>query len=234
VSAILAPQQLFGAPIYASMNSDYGFLPYRNLTDGVTTLDNSLSRIDIAPSLRVPLSTLTYLSVNTSVIHNLSRYSRSEQTNASGSLVEVSQPLIRDYTDLRTEIVGPTFTKIWDTPDSGYSERMKHLIEPAFTLDYTTPITVAATFEAGVLVLRPRDAPGVEVRRWREGDQMVWSYHTLFTTGADLHVRLHRRRHDALHVRPDESAHVPRQDHRRRARPDARIPHHRSAANLLL
>jgi hypothetical protein len=32
------------------------------------------------------------------------------------------------------------FTKLWDTPGSGYSERMKHVIEPAFTIDYTTPI----------------------------------------------------------------------------------------------
>jgi hypothetical protein len=32
------------------------------------------------------------------------------------------------------------FTKIWDTPDSGYAERMKHVIEPAFTVDYTTAI----------------------------------------------------------------------------------------------
>jgi hypothetical protein len=23
--------------------------------------------------------------------------------------------------------------------------------------------------------------PGVEVRRWREGEQLVWSYHTAFT-----------------------------------------------------
>ena len=32
------------------------------------------------------------------------------------------------------------FTKIWDTPDSGYAERMKHVIEPTFAVDYTTPI----------------------------------------------------------------------------------------------
>src|SRR5882672_8015771 len=52
----------------------------------------------------------------------------------------VPDSLIRDYTQLRTELIGPVFTKIWDTPDSSYSERMKHVIEPAFTLDYTTPI----------------------------------------------------------------------------------------------
>jgi len=137
LTALLAPQQLFGAPIYASMNSEYAFLPYRNLTDGVATQDNSLGRVDVAPSLRVPMSRLTYLSVNTSVAHRLTYYSRSY--NARG--IAVPEPLTRDYTQLRTELVGPTFTKIWDTPDSSYSERMKHVIEPAFTVDYTTPIT---------------------------------------------------------------------------------------------
>lgn len=47
--------------------------------------------------------------------------------------------------------------------------------------DYTTRITVAATFEDGVLVLRPQGLPGVEIRRWRDGQQLMWSYHTAFT-----------------------------------------------------
>ena len=138
VSAQLAPQQLFGAPIYASMNSEYAFLPYRSLdlAKGVVTQDNSLARVDIAPSVRLPLSRLTYLSVNTSAAHRMTYYSRSADQRG----LPVDDSLIRDYTQLRTEVVGPVFTKIWDTPDSGYAERMKHVIEPAFTLDYTTPI----------------------------------------------------------------------------------------------
>jgi hypothetical protein len=47
--------------------------------------------------------------------------------------------------------------------------------------DFTTPISVAATFEDGVLVLRPKDMPGVEIRRWLDGDRLRWRYHTLFT-----------------------------------------------------
>ena len=43
-------------------------------------------------------------------------------------------------------------------------------------MDFTTRIVVAAAFEDSVLVLRPRDIPGVEVRRWRDGDQLVWDY----------------------------------------------------------
>lgn len=49
------------------------------------------------------------------------------------------------------------------------------------TTDFTTHIVVAATFEDGELVLRPRDFPGVEVRRWRDGEHLMWKYHAMFT-----------------------------------------------------
>ena len=42
-------------------------------------------------------------------------------------------------------------------------------------MDYATPITVVATYEDGLHVLRPVGLP-VEVRRRREGDQLVWDY----------------------------------------------------------
>lgn len=41
--------------------------------------------------------------------------------------------------------------------------------------DLTTPITVVATYEDGVHVLRPVGLP-IEVTRRREGDQLVWKY----------------------------------------------------------
>ncbi len=41
--------------------------------------------------------------------------------------------------------------------------------------DYTTPITVVATYEDGVHVLRPVGFP-IEVTRARDGDQLVWTY----------------------------------------------------------
>ncbi len=61
----------------------------------------------------------------------------------------------------------------------------EHGVNDVMAADFTTPITVAASFEDGVLVLRPRGLDGVEVRRWREGDQVVWAYHTLFTVRMD-------------------------------------------------
>jgi hypothetical protein len=41
--------------------------------------------------------------------------------------------------------------------------------------DFTTPITVVATFEDGVHVLRPAGLP-IEVKRWRDGDDLMWDY----------------------------------------------------------
>ncbi len=41
--------------------------------------------------------------------------------------------------------------------------------------DFVTPITVIATYEDGVHVLRPQGLP-IEVTRRRDGDQMVWTY----------------------------------------------------------
>ncbi len=41
---------------------------------------------------------------------------------------------------MRTDVIGPVFNKIWDTPTSRSRERMKHVIEPAFAVDYMTEI----------------------------------------------------------------------------------------------
>lgn len=54
-------------------------------------------------------------------------------------------------------------------------------VNDVMAADLTTPISVAASFEDAVLVLRPHGLTDVEVRRWRDGEQLVWSYHTMFT-----------------------------------------------------
>ena len=41
--------------------------------------------------------------------------------------------------------------------------------------DKTTPISVVATFEDGVHVLRPVGVP-IEVKRWLDGDDLMWQY----------------------------------------------------------
>jgi LPS-assembly protein len=141
IVASLAPRQMFGLPVYAGLNSEYGYLPFRRIDNGRVTLDNSLHRLDVSPSARVPFSKLTFLTVNNSATFRTTYYSR--RFDESG--IAIDDPLTRQYLALRSNVVGPVLTKIWDTPDSSRSQRMKHVIEPNFTVDYYTQI---ANFQA--------------------------------------------------------------------------------------
>jgi lipopolysaccharide assembly outer membrane protein LptD (OstA) len=134
LSASLAPQMFFGTPIYASANTEYAFIPNRQVSEGKVLSDLSLGKWDLAPSMRVPLSRLTYLSANTSASYRSTFYSKSLDEERQLT----STNLLRQFLTVRSEVIGPVLTKIWDTPDSLSTERMKHVIEPTFAVDYTT------------------------------------------------------------------------------------------------
>ncbi len=51
----------------------------------------------------------------------------------------------------------------------------EHGVHDVAAKDFTTPITVVATHEGGVHVLRPVGV-GIEVRRSLDGEQLVWDY----------------------------------------------------------
>ena len=53
-------------------------------------------------------------------------------------------------------------------------------VNDVMAVDFKTLITVAATFENDVLVLRPRGFDGVEIKRWLEGEHLMWEYSTAF------------------------------------------------------
>src|SRR6185436_5561258 len=134
VSASVAPQRLFSSPVYGSLNAEYAYLPYRSLRAGVVQSDSSLSRADVTPTVRAPLSRLTYRSVNTSALYRTTYYSESAGTGGNTN----TGAYIRQYVGVRTDITGPVFTRIWDLPEESFAERMKHVIEPAVSLDFTS------------------------------------------------------------------------------------------------
>jgi LPS-assembly protein len=140
VTASVAPTRLFGSHVYASINNDFSYLPYRQISRGLVENDRSLGRFDVAPALRAALSRLSFLTLNTSVSYRTTYYTRS--ADARGRVT--SDPVTRQYMLLRSDVVGPVFSKIWDTPDSGFSERMKHLIEPTLAFEYIPPMANAS------------------------------------------------------------------------------------------
>ena len=129
LTAAVAPKRMFGLPLYGSLGSEFAYLPYRTIQSGKVTSDKSLGRADLAPTAQMALSKLSFLTVNSTVSYRSTYYSRT---------TDAGDPFLRRFLTLRSDVTGPVFAKIWDTPGSGFSERMKHVIEPAFTFDYVT------------------------------------------------------------------------------------------------
>ncbi len=140
LTANLAPQRFGRTPIYGSLNGEYAYLPYRSIDAGKVTLDRSLGRADFSPTIRAPLSRLTYLSVNASASYRTTFYSKS--FDSAGRVVPES--FLRQYLALRTEVVGPVFTRVWDVAERRFAERLKHVVEPSVAVDYTTNFERAA------------------------------------------------------------------------------------------
>ena len=140
LTASVAPTRVFGLPVYASIDNDFSYLPFREINDGKVEDDRSLARFEVAPAVRAALSRLSFLTVNTSASYRTTYFSRS--ADARGTVT--TEPLTRRYLLVRSDVIGPVLSKIWDTPGSRFSERMKHLIEPTFVLEYIPPISNAS------------------------------------------------------------------------------------------
>jgi LPS-assembly protein len=117
----------------ASGNASY-FVRQDDLKDPTT--NRSLWRFDGGPSVRAPLSSLPYLSATGSASWRLTRWLETKDP-VSGANLPV--PLTRQLLTTSANVVGPTFARIFDTPNNGYAERFKHLIEPSFTISWLSP-----------------------------------------------------------------------------------------------
>ena len=123
-------------PIYFSLGAEAGTLVRRGRSNDQVQ-DRGLTRLDFNPKIRVPFTKWPFLTVNTSVSWRGTYWTeRFDQEQA----LQVNEGIFRQYFDLQSTITGPVFMKIWDTPNSGYAERFKHLIEPTVTVQRATAI----------------------------------------------------------------------------------------------
>jgi LPS-assembly protein len=123
------PTRLGRSPVYVQGGIDYA--NYLRESRTATELkDLSLQRFDMGGGFRVAFPTFSFLTVNSNLQWQGTRYTRS--LAPSGETVPES--VFRDYVELSTQVVGPVFTRIWTRPGSRFAERIKHLIEPSVQL----------------------------------------------------------------------------------------------------
>jgi LPS-assembly protein len=127
-------QPIKGTPIYFGIGSE--FVSMVRKTEGVGTLvDASLNRLDATPTIRYGFTKIPFFTVNTSLAWRYTWWSDSLDPESG---VRIAAPVTRTYYDLQARLVGPIFTRIWNTADNAYAEKYKHTIEPWVNLQRVT------------------------------------------------------------------------------------------------
>lgn len=105
--------------------------------DDVDRPDTRLAvfRTDGSATVRVPLSFGSAVRLNASVTARRTDWNLTRDP-VSGAFV--NKPLARRLIETRARIVGPVFTRVYNTPGNGFAERFKHVIEPAVSVQRTS------------------------------------------------------------------------------------------------
>jgi LPS-assembly protein len=127
---------IVGSSVYFSVGSEFAHF-LRDSRSATSDFDSSFSRLDVSPQIRFPFKKWQWFTVNSTVNWRDTFYTRSQVPGTS----TLSEDTVnrRLYT-LQTQIVGPVFNKIWDTPESGYAEKYKHTIEPTLSIQRTSSV----------------------------------------------------------------------------------------------
>jgi LPS-assembly protein len=133
---------ILDSPVYFSMNTEFAHI-LNERKNATTSIDTSLSRVDIAPVIRYPFKKWQWFTVNSTVSFRDTYYTRSYEPTgnpqvAPTKLLDVG--LNRPVFSAQAQIVGPVFNRIWDTPENGYAEKFKHTIEPFVIVDRTAAV----------------------------------------------------------------------------------------------
>jgi LPS-assembly protein len=133
---------ILDSPAYFSVTTEY-FRELRGSKNATTNLDTGLGRIDVAPQLRYPFKKWQWFTVNSTVSWRDTFYTRSYEPTGDPQILPskvIDESLNRRLFTLQSQIVGPVFNRVWDTPDNGYAEKFKHTVEPFVTVQRTSAV----------------------------------------------------------------------------------------------
>ena len=138
-------------PFYLSAGGEYARIlsdSFNTTTnsDGVsatTEFDQGLTRLDFNPQIRFPFKRWQWFTVNSSAGWRETYYTRSYDPatiNGVTTPAVIDVPLNRQFFTVQSQITGPVFSRIFDTPDNGYAEKFKHSVEPYLNILVTSSI----------------------------------------------------------------------------------------------
>jgi lipopolysaccharide assembly outer membrane protein LptD (OstA) len=94
-------------------------------------------RFDVRPQLSRPFS-LSFLQVNPEAQVRYTHYDASLGGRNNNRLV--GPPIDRKYFEASLDLRGPTFSRVFNTPDNFYTERYKHVIGPEVNWTYRSKV----------------------------------------------------------------------------------------------
>ena len=149
ISVTRSERPLGDTPLYFSASGEFVDIIQEAKSNGLTT-DSDLARVDFNPTIRFPFKKWQWFTVNSSLSWRDTYYTKSYDPAtividpATGlpatTPVAIDKGLSRQFFTATAQITGPTFNRIWDTPDNGYAEKFKHTVEPTFTVSRTSAI----------------------------------------------------------------------------------------------
>ena len=135
------PNRIGNTPLYFALESSASHLLTRGLINGP---EANYYRADVFPTLSLQLRTPPWLSIRPQISARETFYSASlDQASASNpfgtNLNAVDEALRRFYAQGQVEVVGPSFSRVFNRSFAGFS-KFKHVIEPRVRYLYTTEV----------------------------------------------------------------------------------------------
>jgi len=138
IGVTLSQAPIGSSKIYFGVTTNFAEIIRQNqVGDPLTSMN--VARFDVNPIVRAPIGHLSFLSITTTAGYRFTTWSQRLLTATTQTPV----PIHRQLLDLRADVAGPTFTRIFDTPNSNYAKRWKHVIQPTFSIAKTTEFKIA-------------------------------------------------------------------------------------------
>ncbi len=132
-------QQIGKLPLYLSYESSMLSVQQQGVQQG-SPINADYFRGDFFPVISAPISPVPWLDVTPKVSYRWTWYSQRQLLSANGSggttRNVLDANLSRGIGAAGIELTGPKFYKIYERPESNYSKRYKHSIEPNLSYAY--------------------------------------------------------------------------------------------------